>query len=148
MEVPFKVIALILEGVYYIVKNEWMNKLAMHRPLVRGGHTLRLKINLFHMPEVHRWEKTKSVSTWTLPKFVQRAAPGGGSWAKLAPDCPGLEKSPPCVLFSQVKFTSQTSRISITWELFMNAKFRLHPDHPTDPRRESSNNLCFNRPSR
>lgn len=27
-------------------------------------------------------------------------------------------------------------------------KFRLHPDHRTDPRGESSNNLCFNRPSR
>ena len=90
MEVPFKVVALILVGVYYIVKNEWMNKWAMHRPLVKGGHTLRL----FHMPEVHRWEKTKSVSTWTLPKFVQRAALGGGSWAKLASDCPGLEKIP------------------------------------------------------
>lgn len=88
--------------VYYIVKNEWMNKWAMHRPLVRVGHTLRLMINPFHMPEVHRWEKTQSVSTWTFPKFVQRAALGGGSWAKLASDCPGLEKSPLCVLSSWV----------------------------------------------
>ena len=31
-----------------------MNRWAMHRALVRVGHALRLMINPFHMPEVHR----------------------------------------------------------------------------------------------